>query len=166
MPCYIQNKEQTVSFHRCWHWSQESILELGIKAPWPEVTSSEAKGQWDSLGRWREGGAVGETGSGEGSGMICVRPGFAKVSPAKPWDHHGFQPLPCRLSACLPAATQADISPYLLIAFPGYLRQHSHYLWAGGLLQVNVANKLPYPTHSVHFTLGGFVKLKSEGCQV
>lgn len=38
-------------------------------------------------------------------------------------------------SGCLPAATHADTSLYLLMAFPGSSWQHSHYLWAGGPLQ-------------------------------
>lgn len=131
-----------------------------MKAPWPEVTSSEAKGQWDSLGWAREGGDSGETGSGADSRMICVRPDSAKACPARPRDHHGSQPLPCCLSACLPAATQADTSLYLIMAFPGYLWQHGHYLWAGGLLERLRMLSLKL----IFLLLGVFLKLKSEGC--
>lgn len=39
------------------------------------------------------------------------------------------------LSVRLPAATHADTSHYLLMAFPGSSWHHSHYWWAGGPLQ-------------------------------
>lgn len=103
------------------------MLKLGMKALWPEMTSTEAKGQWESPGsesgvnEWEEvGWFVWDS--------ALPRLLLADLRPSR-------LPASSLLSVRLPAATHADASHYLLMAFPGSSWQHSHYLWAGGPLQ-------------------------------
>lgn len=134
----------------CYQFWRQEWKQRGPK--WPAERSEGSGNPFVWKRARREEGDGGK--DGKASGMICVRPGFAKVTPGR---HKSITAPVLVPSAC--CHTRTDTSHYLLMAFPGSPWQHSHYLWAGGPLQ----RLLMQPPKLSSLYISQLPLIKSEG---